>query len=161
MGDKYAEGSRLVSTYAKWAAGAALVPVPLVDMVAITGLQIKMITDLAEHYDTPFRQEWVRGSLAALTSGIGSTKLAYGLGASLLKVVPVIGSYGAMITLPALAAATTYAVGQVFLQHFESGGTLLTFNAKNMRAHFEREFSARAADQTQGQPLAEAASPVA
>ena len=142
MENRYELGRQLVKTYTKWTAGAALVPMPLVDMVAITGLQLKMISDLAQHYDTPFRREWVRGGLAALTSGIGSTHLAYGAGASLVKMIPVVGSFGSFLTLPALAAATTYAVGQVFLQHFESGGTLLNFDAQAMREHFEREFKA-------------------
>lgn len=142
MENRFEAGHELVKTYTKWAAGAALVPMPLVDMVAITGLQLKMISDLASHYDTPFRREWVRGSLAALTSSVGSTQLAYGVGASLVKMIPVVGSLGAVLALPALAAATTYAVGQVFLQHFESGGTLLNFDAQAMREHFEREFKA-------------------
>ncbi len=53
-------------------------------------------------------------------------------------MVPVIGTVAGMFATPALAAATTYAVGTVFVQHLESGGTLLTFDAKKMKSHFEQ-----------------------
>jgi hypothetical protein len=55
-----------------------------------------------------------------------------------MKFIPGIGTAAAMFVTPALSAASTYAVGRVFVQHLESGGTLLTFNAKKMREHFEK-----------------------
>ena len=50
-------------------------------------------------------------------------------------------SFG-MIAVPAFYAAATHAVGQVFLQHFESGGTFLTFDPEQVRDHFRKEFEA-------------------
>jgi hypothetical protein len=43
--------------------------------------------------------------------------------------------------LPALALASTVAVGRVFLQHFEAGGTLLDFDPEKMKSYFEAEFN--------------------
>ena len=40
----------------------------------------------------------------------------------------------------AIAAASTYAVGLVFLQHFESGGTFLSFQPGQVREHFRKIF---------------------
>jgi hypothetical protein len=42
--------------------------------------------------------------------------------------------------MPAFGAAATYAVGQVFIQHFESGGTFLDFDPDKVREHFRQEF---------------------
>jgi hypothetical protein len=42
--------------------------------------------------------------------------------------------------MPTLAGASTYAVGRVFIQHFECGGTILSFDPEKVRAHFEKEF---------------------
>ena len=36
-----------------------------------------------------------------------------------------------------VGGATTYAVGKVFIEHFESGGTFLDFDPEKMRDHFQ------------------------
>ena len=35
--------------------------------------------------------------------------------------------------MPVLSAGATYAIGKAFIQHFESGGTLLDFNPPDYR----------------------------
>ena len=42
--------------------------------------------------------------------------------------------------MPIISAATTYAVGQIFIQHFESGGTLLSFDAEKAMGLFKGLF---------------------
>ncbi len=59
------------------------------------------------------------------SSGIGA--------ASTMKFVPVLGTITAGFVLPALSAGATYAIGKAFIQHFETGGTLLDFNAPDYR----------------------------
>jgi hypothetical protein len=41
--------------------------------------------------------------------------------------------------MPGVAGAATYAVGKVFIQHFESGGTLLNFNPDSVRDYYKQE----------------------
>jgi len=41
-----------------------------------------------------------------------------------------------MISVLILGGATSYAIGSMFVQHFESGGTLLDFDPKKMREYF-------------------------
>ena len=50
--------------------------------------------------------------------------------------------------MPVLAGAATYAVGKVFIQHFESGGTFLNFNPESVRGYYEAMFK-------EGQSVAE------
>jgi len=38
--------------------------------------------------------------------------------------------------LPGMAAAATYAMGRVFVMHFESGGTFLDLDPAKAEAHF-------------------------
>jgi hypothetical protein len=38
-----------------------------------------------------------------------------------------------------LGGASTYAVGRVFIQHFESGGTLLTFDPAKVRDYYTHQ----------------------
>ena len=42
--------------------------------------------------------------------------------------------------MPALAGASTYAVGKVFVQHFESGGTFLNFDPEDVRDYYAEQF---------------------
>jgi uncharacterized protein (DUF697 family) len=48
--------------------------------------------------------------------------------ASALKTVPLLGMIASAFVMPVLSAGATYAIGKAFVQHFESGGTLLDFN---------------------------------
>jgi uncharacterized protein (DUF697 family) len=59
------------------------------------------------------------------TSGMGA--------ASALKAVPVLNIIAAGFVMPVLSAGATYAIGKAFVQHFESGGTLLDFNPPDYR----------------------------
>jgi uncharacterized protein (DUF697 family) len=59
------------------------------------------------------------------TSGMGA--------ASALKAIPVINILAAGFVMPVLSAGATFAIGKAFIQHFESGGTLLDFNPPDYR----------------------------
>jgi hypothetical protein len=37
------------------------------------------------------------------------------------------------------ASALTYAIGRVFIHHFELGGTLLNFDADKLRSYFREQ----------------------
>jgi uncharacterized protein (DUF697 family) len=51
----------------------------------------------------------------------------------------VVGAIGGLISVPIVAGSATYALGQVFVEHFERGGTLLDFDPKPARAFFEEK----------------------
>ena len=54
-------------------------------------------------------------------------------------MIPLFGIFS-FAAMPTLNAAISYAVGKVFIQHFESGGTFLDFDPKKVRAYFEDQF---------------------
>ena len=125
------------SMYVSMAAG--LVPVPLFDFVAVTGVQIEMLRRLSHLYGVTFFEGKVKNILAALVGGSFASSFAP-LFASLTKMIPVVGSAVGALTLPIVAGASTYAVGKVFIQHFESGGTFLTFDPKAVREYYAAQF---------------------
>jgi uncharacterized protein (DUF697 family) len=135
-----AEAMRIVNGYMGWSAGAGLVPIPVMDLAAISGVQLKMIHSLTKFYGVPFSREAAKSVVAALIGGGGSLTLA-APASSLLKFVPLIGSVAGVLTQPALAAASTYALGKVFIQHFETGGNLLNFNAADLRQYYAEQFA--------------------
>jgi uncharacterized protein (DUF697 family) len=135
------EAMAIVRSYMGWSAGAGLVPLPGLDIAAIVGVQVKMLQDLSALYGVPFRTNLAKPLIVALVSGGGSVLLGASA-ASLVKVVPLIGALAGMFALPALAAASCYATGKVFIQHFESGGTFLDFDPAKVRAYYEAQFKA-------------------
>src|SRR5271168_4207319 len=124
--------TKLVDRFAIWSGVAGLVPIPVVDLLAVGGLQVQMLRRLSQIYDVEFSENRGKAVIAALagsmipaTSGIGA--------ASALKFVPVIGTIAAIFVMPVLSAGASYAIGKAFIQHFESGGTLLDFNPPDYR----------------------------
>src|SRR6202167_4911634 len=124
--------SKLVDRFAVWSGVAGLIPIPVVDLLAVGGLQVQMLRRLSQIYNVEFSQNRGKALIAALagtmipaTSGMGA--------ASALKAVPVVNILAAGFVMPVLSAGATYAIGKAFVQHFESGGTLLDFNPPDYR----------------------------
>jgi len=125
--ERRAYARKLVERFSLWAGAAGLLPIPVVDLAAVAGLQIQMLRRLSQVYDVPFSRH--RGK--ALLAGFAGTMIpaSTGIGmASLIKSVPIAGSAIGVMTTPALAVAATYVIGLAFIEHFASGGTLLDFD---------------------------------
>jgi len=139
MTDKDVAANEIVKKYALFAAGAGLIPFPVVDFAAVTALEIKMLSDLGDLYGVPFSQDRVRPIVAALIGGYSSTKIGYGIGGSMLKSIPLVGQAIGMVSMPAFGAGLTYAIGRLFIQHFASGGTFLNFDPDKVRGFFSKK----------------------
>jgi uncharacterized protein (UPF0218 family) len=61
------------------------------------------------------------------------------LGASLVKLIPGVGTIIGELSMPALSGASTYALGKVVANHFHRGGTLETLDLKNAKSGYESE----------------------
>jgi uncharacterized protein (DUF697 family) len=132
--------NRLVRRFAGYTAAAGLVPVPIVDLAAVTGLQVKMLAGLSEIYEVPFSETAGRSYIAALIGGLVPIS-GLSLGAmSLVKGVPLLGTILTMTVVPGFAAASTWAVGRVFTLHFERGGTLLNLDLSKMKEDVKSEY---------------------
>ncbi|MBF0099522.1 MAG: DUF697 domain-containing protein [Desulfobacterales bacterium] len=119
--------------------GVGLIPMPLVDLVALTGVQLNLLRKLAKKYNVPFSQDKGKNVLAALL-GSGLPVSISGAVASLIKSIPLIGQTTGAITMSVLGGATTYAVGKVFEQHFASGGTFLNFDPEAVKDYYAKMF---------------------
>jgi uncharacterized protein (DUF697 family) len=124
--------AKLVDRFAIWSGVAGLLPLPVIDILAVGGLQVQMLRRLSQIYGVEFSENRGKALIAALagsmipaTSGMGA--------ASALKAVPVVNILAAGFIMPVLSAGATYAIGKAFVQHFESGGTLLDFNPPDYR----------------------------
>ena len=140
--DEHASAAQtIVETHVWYAAGAGLVPIPFLDMAAIAAIELKMIKELSEVYGVDFIEERGKAVVAALMGGVGSGMIANsGTVLTVLKAIPLVGQAIASISMPIFGGAVTYAAGRVFIQHFASGGTLLTFDPQKARAFFRDQY---------------------
>lgn len=137
---KTAEAESLVNNYMAWSAGAGLIPIPGLDLATIGLVQLKMLDDLSRIYAIPFSKNIAKSVIGALCGSAGSVAVAFPA-ASLIKIVPLVGPLASMFTEPAAAAAATYALGRVFIMHFESGGSFLDFDPNKVRKYFDEHRS--------------------
>lgn len=138
--ERDAQAQRSIKNYALATMAVGLVPVPLVDLAGVAALQLKMLHTLAKTYEVPFTKDLGKSAIGSLIGGGLPAATAMPIAASFVKFVPVVGQSLAVLTMPVINGALTYAVGKVFLQHFASGGTLLTFDPKAMRDYFVQQF---------------------
>ena len=130
-----------VKSWSQWAVVAGLVPVPVADTVAISGVQISMIHELCKHYKVEFKKEAALAVVSGLIAGKFTTTFANIAGNIFLNNLPVIGTVMKYTTQPALSYATTYALGRVFIKHFESKGTMVDLDSKRLAAYFKEQFA--------------------
>lgn len=135
-----AHATEIINKYVPWSMGAGLVPVPVLDIVALTGIQVKMLSDLSTAYGVEFSENRIKSIVLSLLSSLGTTALAFGALGSTIKAIPGLGTWLGVATLPVFAGATTYALGKVFMQHFESGGTFLNFDTLKAKKAFVETF---------------------
>jgi len=129
----------LIKDYVILSMAIGLVPVPAVDIAAMIGVQVKMAHALSRRYGLPFSQHRAQTIATSLASGLLPVMTGVGV-ASLFKIVPGVGSLVGGATCSVVSGGLTYATGRLLIQHFESGGTLLTFDPEQMAPQFRREF---------------------
>ena len=116
------------------AAAAGAVPIPGVDLALLTGAQLNMVRRLAQIYGVEFKPERGRALVVAFVGSIAPLASA-----SVVKAIPLLGTLVGGVSWLALAGASTYAVGKVFIQHFESGGTLLTLDSEKVMDYYREQ----------------------
>jgi len=128
--------SKLVDRFSLWSGAAGLIPLPIVDIVAVGGVQLEMLRRLSDIYGVPFVENRGKSLIASLAGSLlpASTATTTAMGVtSALKSIPGIGTAISAFTMPVFSAGATYVIGKVFIQHFASGGTLLDFNPPDYR----------------------------
>jgi uncharacterized protein (DUF697 family) len=138
--ERTAQAAAIVRRRINWAMGGGAIPVPLLDVAVIAGVQLTMLSELSALYGVPFERNRAKSIVSVLIGSI----IPYGAGAGLagvaMKSMPILGWTLGLVTVSLLAGAMTRAIGNVFIQHFESGGVLLDFDAVAGRSRFRDEF---------------------
>lgn len=125
----------IIKNHMIWSMGAGFIPVPIADLFAVSAIQLDMIRQMCKLYDVDFKQTEGKALITALT-GSGLARL----GARAVKFIPGVGSILGGVTMAALSGASTYALGEVFKKHFETGGTFLDFDPQRLKNYYNEKF---------------------
>ena len=128
------ETDSIINEHVLWSIGAGLVPVPILDIAAVSAIQLDMLKQLSSHYGVKYTESEGKVWLSALT-GTMAAKLA----ANAIKLIPGIGSVIGGVSMSVLSGASTYALGQVALRHFEGKGTLSSIDLGAAKRAFDAE----------------------
>lgn len=126
----------IIKNHVIWSMGAGLVPIPMLDIVAVSAVQLDMVRQLSKVYDLDFSE--TQGK-AMITSMTGSSLAKLGARAA-IKLIPGIGSIVGGVAMATLSGASTYALGEVYKKHFETGGTFLDFDPGRFKKVYKEKF---------------------
>lgn len=126
----------VIRTHVLLSMGASFIPILLADIFAVSALQLDMIRQMCRVYNVDFKETQGKAIVSALTT----STLARAGARSLVKLIPGIGSIIGGVTVSVFAGASTYALGEVFKKHFESGGTILDFDTERLKNVYKEKF---------------------
>ena len=129
------DADTVIRNHVIWSMGAGLIPVLVADIFAVSALQLDMIKQLCRIYEVDFSETQSKAIISSLTSSTMAR-----VGGSLVKLIPGVGSVLGGVTVSVFAGASTYALGEVFKKHFESGGTILDFDAQRLKKMYKEKF---------------------
>ncbi len=129
------QADSIIRNHIAYSVGGGIIPIPLLDIAAVSAIQLDMLRQLAKVYEVEFSSEVGKAYVAAIA---GSSVAR--IGASVVKAIPGIGSIIGGVSMPILSGAATFALGEVFKSHFESGGRFADISVDKAKEIFKREF---------------------
>jgi uncharacterized protein (DUF697 family) len=126
------------SVYANF--GVGIIPIPFVDWAGAAAVQLAMTKKLAAEYGVEFK-EGIAKKIIATVVGAGIGVAATPLVKSLVIGIPIVGLPLAATSMPMMNALSTYAVGRMFVNHFEKGGDFVNVNYEVMKQHFKDAYA--------------------
>lgn len=137
---KALNANAIVEEHALIGAGVGLIPVPMIDLFGVGANRFWMLSKLSNLYGVKYQRSVVRASLASMASLL-SAHSAISITASLIKTVPVVGYAAGSLAVGTYAGASTYAIGQIFVAHFEEEGSFLDFDPQLYKDRLMEEFN--------------------
>ena len=112
-----AAADEVIRRHVAYSIAGGAIPIPIVDLTAVTAVQLDMLKQLAKTYEVEFDGASSRAFVTSITSALAGNMVAR-TGASLVKFVPGIGWLAGGIAEAVLTGASTYAVGNLFKRLF-------------------------------------------
>ncbi len=136
MNERIESSDKIIRNHIVWSMGAGLIPVPIADFFAVSAIQLDMVRQMCKVYDVDFKETEGKAVISSLT-GSGLARLG---ARAALKFIPGVGTMIGGMTMAVLSGASTYALGEVFKKHFETGGTFLDFDVDRLTKMYKEKF---------------------
>ncbi len=131
---------KIVRNHSLLSGVAGAVPLPPLGVALILANNLKMLHKLSSIYGVKFNKNLGKSAIGSFLGSCGTFSISGRLIWGLSTVAPVAAPVISIATTPLFGVAMTYALGQLFVQHFESGGTFLTFDPEKVRGHYAELF---------------------
>ena len=135
MADKSTQADRVIDNHILWSMGAGALPIPIVDVAAVTAIQLNMLKELCLIYDVDYSEGFGKNLISSIV-GAGVAKV----GASAVKTIPVVGSLLGGVPMVVLSGASTYALGQVFKSQLQVTTVLSKFDMSGAKEMYKDAF---------------------
>jgi uncharacterized protein (DUF697 family) len=122
----------IVERHANFSAIGGVIPLPIANTAAIAAIMVRMVKSLSAHYGVPFQRNRARAIIIGLMGGIMPTGLATVATSTLIYFVPGYNLVGLAVS-SVTASACARSIGQMFIDHFENGATLVEFPSAVLR----------------------------
>lgn len=134
---------------------AGLGALPVVDLVAVTAVQAKLLHSLAMLYGQYWDKSTISEFLGLVGAGIASSFLARMLSRAVVKVIPFWGQTVGAVWGASSSGATTYALGKAAIYFFARRKNGLNVDSETLRRIYAEELKQGASvlkDRLRGQP---------
>src|SRR5690606_32706110 len=135
MQDKRPRAQKIIQSNALFAAAGGAIPLPVLDVGAVTLVQLDMLKALCKLHQVDYSELQGKAIIAALSGSLMAR-----MSASVFKLVPVVGSLLGGLTMAAFSAANTYSLGKVFDFLLSKYGGLDHVDMEEIRKIFQEEF---------------------
>lgn len=128
--------NNIIYKYTAISTGAGLIPVPFLDLLALSGVQLAMLNELGKLYNYKFEEHRMKSIIGVLVTSLPANALIKTT-STIFKIVPFVGPILGGISGYIYSAASSYALGKVFNAHFASGLSLLSLDVEKMKQEFQ------------------------
>ena len=128
----------IVERHANFSAVGGIIPLPIANVASITAIIVRMVRSLSQLYGVPFEHNRARAIVIGLMGGIMPTGLATVATSTLVYFVPASNLLGLAVS-SVTASAYARGIGQMFIEHFENGSTLVDFPSAMVCADTSRQ----------------------
>ncbi|MEP5728222.1 MAG: DUF697 domain-containing protein [Sulfitobacter sp.] len=141
LASRHEKVADIIASSVKWSAAGGVVPVPYLDLLAIGAVQVQMVRKIAAAYDMDADEQNLKAIISSLLGTLAPAAVSTSLLGSSVKLVPIGGTLLGSAGMAAFAASSTYAIGKIFVRHFEGGGSIVDFSADAIKKDLQAEFA--------------------
>ncbi len=124
--------------YSSLAAAAGALPVPFIDLLLLSGIQSRMVYDLARLYGQPLTGK----RFLEIAGSLGASIFVRQAGREAIKLIPAVGTVLGSVAGSALAGASTYALGKAFCYYYRAVHEGHVPRPEELRHYFKEQLAA-------------------